>query len=40
MPCDVIMAQIGAKETDEDEDKSYGMATLYFPARVVLREEI
>ena len=37
VPCDVIMAQIGAKEVDEGRNKSRGEVTFYFPARVVLR---
>ena len=37
MPCDIILAQIGAKEVDEVRNSSRGEVTLYFPARVVHR---
>ena len=37
VPCDIILAQIGAKEVDEGRNSSRGEVTLYFPARVVHR---
>ena len=38
VPCDIIMAQIGAKESNEGKNKTYGEVTLYFPARVIQRD--